>query len=72
MGYAVRASELDTLLAADLPTDVVVAGCDPNARTGGSDLDEDALAGALLGGLDGGFLLAGGDVGEALGPDPGQ
>src|SRR5690606_19098025 len=31
------------------------------------DLDEDALAGALLGGLDDRVLLAGGDVGEALG-----
>src|SRR5690606_15812253 len=31
------------------------------------DLDEDALAGALLGGLDGGLFLTGGDRGDALG-----
>lgn len=36
-------------------------------RISASDLDEDALTGAFLGGLDGGFFLSGGNRGHCFG-----
>ena len=60
--------------------DLILDAQKPTARVGfsagdlaqrlsrwGSNLDEDALAGALLGGLDRGFFLAGRNHGETFG-----
>src|SRR4051794_24625816 len=50
---------------AEAGPEVVIS--DRAERCGLLDLDEDALAGALLGRLDGGVLHVGGHVGQALG-----